>query len=194
MKKILGLGVVALLVIAMVGGGTYAFFSDTETSTNNSLMAGTLNLGVANLGGTNPTGSATATWTTPAGWKPGQSINGTLYVKNSGTIDMSSVNVTFAYTYTENSPSTVTGYAANTGTDNLSQMITAATVTYNGTSVASLATKNLDQLVTAGTSLLGNLPAGAEVPLFITFTLGSTATNGCQGDTANVTLTLLAMQ
>jgi len=44
MKKILGLSVAALLVIAMVGGGTWAFFQDTESSTGNALQAGTLDL------------------------------------------------------------------------------------------------------------------------------------------------------
>jgi predicted ribosomally synthesized peptide with SipW-like signal peptide len=44
MKKILGLSIAALLVIAMVAGGTFAYFQDTETSTGNSFTAGTLDL------------------------------------------------------------------------------------------------------------------------------------------------------
>jgi predicted ribosomally synthesized peptide with SipW-like signal peptide len=44
MKKILGLSIAALLVIAMVAGGTFAYFNDTETSTDNTITAGTLNL------------------------------------------------------------------------------------------------------------------------------------------------------
>jgi predicted ribosomally synthesized peptide with SipW-like signal peptide len=44
MKKILGLSIAALLVIAMVAAGTLAYFNDTETSTGNSITAGTLNL------------------------------------------------------------------------------------------------------------------------------------------------------
>jgi len=44
MKKILGLSVAALLVIAMVGGGTWAFFQDTENVGGNSITAGTLDL------------------------------------------------------------------------------------------------------------------------------------------------------
>jgi len=44
MKKILGLTVSAMMVMGLVGGGTWAFFSDTETSTGNVLQAGTLDL------------------------------------------------------------------------------------------------------------------------------------------------------
>ena len=44
MKKILGLTVAALLVMGLVGGGTWAYFSDVETSTGNILTAGTLDL------------------------------------------------------------------------------------------------------------------------------------------------------
>ena len=46
MKKILGLTVVALMVMGLVGGGTWAYFSDVETSTGNTFGAGTLDLTV----------------------------------------------------------------------------------------------------------------------------------------------------
>jgi len=44
MKKILGLTISALLIMCVVGGGTWAYFSDTETSLGNTWTAGTLNL------------------------------------------------------------------------------------------------------------------------------------------------------
>lgn len=44
MKKILGLTIAALLVMVMVGSGSWAWFSDTESSPDNSLSAGTLDL------------------------------------------------------------------------------------------------------------------------------------------------------
>ncbi|MFH1032651.1 MAG: TasA family protein [Chloroflexota bacterium] len=44
MKKILGLSIVALLVMGLVGGGTWAYFSDTEQTATNVLTAGTLDL------------------------------------------------------------------------------------------------------------------------------------------------------
>jgi predicted ribosomally synthesized peptide with SipW-like signal peptide len=46
MKKILGLTVAALLVIGLVVGGTWAYFSDPETAAGNTISAGTLDLSV----------------------------------------------------------------------------------------------------------------------------------------------------
>ena len=51
MKKIVGLTIVALLVIGLVGGGTWAYFTDTEESTGNSFTAGFLNLVYSASGG-----------------------------------------------------------------------------------------------------------------------------------------------
>ena len=46
MKKIIGLSVAALLIIGVIGGATFAYFSDTEIAVDNTLTAGTLNLQV----------------------------------------------------------------------------------------------------------------------------------------------------
>ncbi len=46
MKKIIGLSIAALLILALVGGATWALFSDTETSANNTLVGGTLDLNI----------------------------------------------------------------------------------------------------------------------------------------------------
>ena len=46
MKKILGLSVAALLIIGVIGGATFAYFSDTELSEDNILTAGTLDLNI----------------------------------------------------------------------------------------------------------------------------------------------------
>ena len=52
MKKILGLAIAALIIMATVGFGTWAYFSDTETSSSNQITAGTLDLDL-NGGDTN---------------------------------------------------------------------------------------------------------------------------------------------
>jgi len=51
MKKVIGLTLAAILIAGIAGGGTWAFFSDSETSQNNTLTAGTLDLRV---GATDP--------------------------------------------------------------------------------------------------------------------------------------------
>jgi predicted ribosomally synthesized peptide with SipW-like signal peptide len=48
MKKILGLAIAAVLVMATVAFGTWSYFTDTETSNNNQITAGTLDLKINN--------------------------------------------------------------------------------------------------------------------------------------------------
>ena len=88
MKRILGLTVAALLVIAMVGGGTWAYFSDTESSTNNSLTAGTLDLTV------NGVNTAVTTFS-EAAVVPGDSGNGSTTLANAGSL-AGELDITFS--------------------------------------------------------------------------------------------------
>jgi len=79
-KKILAsIFVIGMLALAM-GWGTYSWFSDTETSTGNTFIAGTLNLDGTNM--------ATFTFGTIDNMAPGD-ITGTavITVKNGGSID-----------------------------------------------------------------------------------------------------------
>jgi predicted ribosomally synthesized peptide with SipW-like signal peptide len=46
MKKIIGLSVAALLIVGVITGVTFAYFSDTESSVNNTLTAGVLDLNI----------------------------------------------------------------------------------------------------------------------------------------------------
>ena len=50
MKKIIGLSIAALLIIGIVAVGTFAYFSDTATSTGNTFAAGTLVLSEVTTG------------------------------------------------------------------------------------------------------------------------------------------------
>ena len=47
MRKILVSLMIIALVCALIGGGVYAVFSDTETSTSNTFAAGTLDLDIS---------------------------------------------------------------------------------------------------------------------------------------------------
>lgn len=91
MKKILGLTIAAVMVMAVAGVGTWAYFSDTETSTGNILTAGTLDLNVD--GGDTPV----ITLSVPTTF-PGDSGSGSTTLLNDGSIagelDISSGSVT----------------------------------------------------------------------------------------------------
>ncbi len=81
MKKILGLTIAAVLILAVVGCGTWAYFSDTETSGTNTITAGRLNLKV---GSSEPM----AENITLSNKKPGETGNAASWqLSNTGTLD-----------------------------------------------------------------------------------------------------------
>jgi predicted ribosomally synthesized peptide with SipW-like signal peptide len=86
---------VMALVASVVSVGTQAWFSDTRTSSDNKFTSGTLILQIANEGGTYGNG-VTATWSSPAGWAPGQSFTSTIYLKNTGSVDAMAVYTDWA--------------------------------------------------------------------------------------------------
>ncbi len=77
MKKIIGLGIAVAVIIALVTTGTWALFSDTETSSDNVFQAGTIDLTLGESGG------APITLTN---MKPGDTASGTMTVTNVGTL------------------------------------------------------------------------------------------------------------
>jgi predicted ribosomally synthesized peptide with SipW-like signal peptide len=77
MRKILGLTVAAVLVMGLVGGGTWAYFSDTESVTTNAFSAGTLEVVV----------DGEATWTSGVSFntqKPGAYVD--MVITSNGTL------------------------------------------------------------------------------------------------------------
>lgn len=190
MRKILGLTVAAVLVMGLVGGGTWAYFSDTESTTGNIFTAGTLDLGVDNATGQTPTGSTTATFGGSTLAPGGVAASGTLYVYNAGNLDMSTVNVTFSKSsFTDNTPTSVTGWDGSADTDNLTKMLVITDATWGGTTVAALEGQSIEDLITTGTISLGSgLTAGQEKALYLEWTFDATATNGCQGDEVDITV------
>ena len=120
MKKILGLTIAALLVMGLVGGGTWAYFTDVETSTGNVLTAGTLNLDLTDTSD-DGTESEVATWVFPAiapGLSGGGGAGNGLTISNTGTLngylDLSSVTVTNAENYDANTDEAETADDADT--------------------------------------------------------------------------------
>ncbi|MFJ7932920.1 TasA family protein [Sporosarcina sp. NPDC096371] len=89
-KKQVGLGFMsAVLGVALIGGGTYAYFSDSEVS-NNTFAAGTLDLAL------NPSEIINVD-----NLKPGDTITRTFELENNGTLDIDKVLLTTAVKVTD---------------------------------------------------------------------------------------------
>jgi spore coat-associated protein N len=86
-KRILGLTIAAIIVIALAGVATYAYFQDTESTQANTFTAGTLNL---QLGSVDP---STAVLTV-ANANPGQNDAADWDLKNTGNLP-GYLNITF---------------------------------------------------------------------------------------------------
>jgi len=87
-RKVLASLLVIAVVVALVGAGSWAWFSDTEESVGNTFTAGTLNLQIAdNDEGWFDGTPVHASWQSPSGWAPGQTFSAIVRVKNAGTID-----------------------------------------------------------------------------------------------------------
>lgn len=90
MKKKLGMGVAtAVLGLGLIGGGTFAYFSDQEVS-NNTFAAGTLDLAL------NPTEIINVD-----NIKPGDKMLRTFNLANKGTLDIKTVDLSTDYTVTD---------------------------------------------------------------------------------------------
>ena len=90
LKKKLGAGVAtAVLGLGLIGGGVFAYFSDSEV-TNNTFAAGTLDLAA------NPT-----TIIDVDNLKPGDVMVREFQLENNGTLDISTVDLTTAYNVTD---------------------------------------------------------------------------------------------
>jgi len=124
MKKILGLTVVALLVIGMTGVSTWAYFSDTETSTDNQLVAGTLDLKTDDADGVTQTLYAT-------NMKPGDSVGpATIHLKNAGSTAGSTLDIAFSYVEDDSGSN-----PPDMSADDTAGMIEVTTLNYNGSSL-----------------------------------------------------------
>ncbi|QQZ10950.1 CalY family protein [Heyndrickxia vini] len=90
LKKKLGMGVAsAALGLALIGGGTYAYFSDTAEATGN-FAAGTLQLS------TNPTEIINVT-----NIKPGDTMLRSFDLNNDGSLDIAKILLKTSYTVTD---------------------------------------------------------------------------------------------
>jgi len=200
MKKILGLTVAALLVMGLVGGGTWAYFTDVETSTGNTFTAGTLDLEVDSE---NPW---TSTGVTVPAMAPGAAavpvditcenvgtLTGDLYMKITNVTDTGgTINepecVAEGGTWTSpDGPCT-----GNTAVDGISTQITLS-CKVDTVAVAALDSVLLSAVPGTWTEIEADLAPGS-ITLSLGGSLGSGATNEYQGDVSTFDIELYLAQ
>lgn len=95
MKKIL----FALMAVALclgLMGGAFAYFTDVEKATDNTMSAGTLNIHISDDNTTFGNDPVTATFDSPDGLYPGEEFEtDPVYIKNVGTIDIQRIYARF---------------------------------------------------------------------------------------------------
>ncbi|MEW6769866.1 MAG: TasA family protein [Bacillota bacterium] len=96
-KKLLLLTLALLLVAGMAGAGTFAYFTDTETSTGNTFTAGTLDLKIKD-GGSNWNDGIVAEWSM-SNMIPGvTTAYGSIDLKEVGSLTADHLKITCSYT------------------------------------------------------------------------------------------------
>ncbi|WP_042355371.1 TasA family protein [Bacillus rubiinfantis] len=189
-KKKLGMGVAsAALGLALIGGGTYAYFSDTEVNAS-SFAAGTLDINV--------TGNDAANAIIDVGnIKPGDKMTRTFKLNNIGSLDVSKVLLTSKYS--------VIGAENNKG-DDLGKHIKVKFLLNNDKVTTVIADTTLDKLSTYDAvenknflNLLGEkdgLKAGSSDTLTVMFEFVDNGQdqNHFQGDSLKLDWTFNAKQ
>ncbi len=189
MKKILGLTIAFMLLIGMGGIGTWAYFQDTETSTGNVFAAGTLDLKTDDVDGVTQTFLTT-------NMAPGDSVSGTITLKNTGSVAGASLDLVFSYANSDYSPN-----PAPMSADATAAVIEVTTLNYDGFPLlggVSDGNSNsyIDMQDLKNANLAGQTGIGASATKDFTITVQVRAgTSGdFQSDGINITMTFILNQ
>jgi predicted ribosomally synthesized peptide with SipW-like signal peptide len=211
MKKAFGLILAGFLITCLIAGttaGAWALFQDTETSSNNQLTAGTMDLKLTDANESDQD-SITASFGGSA-LVPGANIGpSTVTLKNTGNLNADHVDIKFQNTVTDNA-----SYNANDLGPNITDMamvLTVSALSYGGSNLLTQTVPgtfnntyieaadnagNNDGIITLrelNNVIIQSLSAppannGTRV-LSITLNIGANVGNGIQGDIDNVTVT-----
>ena len=190
MKKILGLTVALLLLSGMTGIGTWAYFSDTETSAGNQMAAGTLDLKTDDIDGVTQTLFATKL-------EPGDSVTSeNITLKNSGSVAGSTVDIVFSYVESDNSPNPV-----NISANATAALLEVTALNYGGLSLLSLVSdnnsntyKDVEDLKNTDLSGQSGINPSATEDFDIAVFLRTETGKDLQADGINVTITFTLNQ
>ena len=190
MKRILGLTIALLLLIGMAGIGTWAYFSDVETSTGNVLAAGTLDLKTDDVDGVSQTLLATNI-------APGDTVGPeTIILKNIGSVTGATLDLTFSYVESDSSPN-----PADMSANATAAIVELTTLNYDGLSLLGSVSdnntngyKDVEDLKNADLSGQTGINASASKEFEIAVTLRSDANKDFQADGIDVTMTFILNQ
>lgn len=184
-RRVLGGIATVGIAAAAAGAGTFAAFSDTESSTNNQVSAGTLNLTVDG-------GNTAVEAVSINDAVPGDSGSGTLTLENTGnvdgTLDVSISNIASQENGT-NEPESEAGDAGSSDGVELENELT-VTISLAGTQLVSDTVNNLST-GTVGTQALN---AGSSADLDLSYSVDSDAGNLIQSDSVTVDLSFTLTQ
>jgi hypothetical protein len=204
LKKLAGLPIAALLVLGMTFGVSWAYTRDTETSTGNSFITGTLDLRTNGANGVSVTLSNTSL-------KPNNSVTGTtITLSNSGSVNGSTLNISFSYVTSDGAQNGTSDMSA----DQVASVLQVTTLTYDtanfisgvGTPSGALVDTPLNsngyidlQDLTHATNVAkltgcSGLTAGGSKAFNITVFLRNGINNDYQGDGITVTMTFTLNQ
>jgi len=190
MKKIIGLTIVFMLLIGMTGIGTWAYFSDVETSTGNQMTAGTLDLKTDDVDGVSQTLFAT-------NMAPGDTVGPeTISLKNTGSVDGLTLDLAFSYINNDGSPN-----PAPMTADATAAMLEVTTLNYNLVSLLGSISDfqpngytDIEDLKNADLSGLNGIDASANKVFEIEVKLRDGAGGDFQADGITVTMTFTLNQ
>ncbi|UJL45939.1 M73 family metallopeptidase [Virgibacillus sp. NKC19-16] len=186
-KKQLGMGVMtAALGLTLIGGGTFAYFSDSET-TNNTFAAGTLDLGVE------PTEVINV-----ENIQPGDSMTRDFELQNNGTVDMNKVLLETDYSVTDAESDNVDDFGNHIqveflyNADQLNEVIYETTLA----DLRDMSPEAVNEEVFIPTLGEDGLEAGTSDDLVVEFTFVDNGEdqNEFQGDSLNLEWTFTAQQ
>ena len=189
MRSIMGLTVVLMLFIGMVGTGSWAYFTDPEISADNPFQAGTLDLKTDDVDGVTQTIYAT-------NMKRGDSVSGNITLKNIGTSDGATLDISFSYVESDDSPNPV-----NMSPDASAAVLEVTTLNYDGSSLLASVSdnntngyKDVEDLKNADLTGQNGLSTLASKNFEVALKLKETTDNNFQGDGITLTITFLLNQ
>jgi spore coat-associated protein N len=186
-KKKLGMGIMAgIMGVSLIGGGTYAYFSDSVV-TDNTFAAGTLDLSVQ------PT-----TIINIENIAPGDTMTRTFELHNEGTLDIKDVTLNTTYTVVDAKGDNTEDFAKNIEVEFLYNMDQFNEIIYKTTldQLKGMSPKAVSEKIFNEALDGGILKAGEEHDLVVKFNFldNGKNQNQFQGDKLNLTWTFNATQ